>query len=231
MFWDMSEIVELQNVSKSFPDADGGVVREVLKGVCLSVSKGDRMAIVGSSGCGKSTLLNILGTLDTPTSGTVKFEGRDVIGLSEKEISRLRSESIGFIFQLHHLLPQSTVLENVILPSLALAKRPDAAAVRARAEQLLKRIGLNGQMHQKPHQISGGERQRVAVVRALINRPRIILADEPTGALDQERAGELVDLLVELNEEEKVALVMVTHDAGLAQRMGTVKRIDHGVIS
>ena len=226
----MSSIVELQNVSKSFPDADGGVERKVLSGIDLTVSEGDRMAIVGSSGCGKSTLLNILGTLDTPTSGTVHFGGKNVTALSEKEVSRLRSESIGFIFQLHHLLPQSTVLENVILPSLALANKPEASKVKARAEQLLDRVGLTGQMHQKPHQISGGERQRVAVVRALINQPRIILADEPTGALDQERAGELVDLLVELNEEEKVALVMVTHDPGLAERMGTVRRIDRGVL-
>jgi lipoprotein-releasing system ATP-binding protein len=224
----MSSIVELKNVTKSFLEADGGAEREILAGIDLAIESGDRMAIVGSSGCGKSTLLNILGTLDKPTSGSVSFSGKDVLGLSEKEISQLRSESIGFIFQLHHLLPQSTVLENVILPSLALAKKPNPAEVKSRAEKLLERVGLTGQMHQKPHQISGGERQRAAVVRALINRPRIILADEPTGALDQERAGELVDLLVELNEEEKVALVMVTHDPGLAERMGRVIRIDRG---
>ncbi len=221
-------IVELEDVTKSFPDASGGADRQVLSGITLGISEGDRMAIVGSSGCGKSTLLNLMGTLDIPTSGEVRIHGNPVGGLGERELARLRSAEIGFVFQLHHLLPQSSVLENVMLPALALPERPSASETRGRAEALLERVGLEGQMHQKPHQISGGERQRVAVVRALMNRPGIILADEPTGALDQKRAGELVDLLVELNEEEKVALVMVTHDAELAERMGKVLRIEDG---
>jgi len=221
-------ILELKDVTKSFPDAEGGAPREVLCGVTLAIAPGDRMAVVGSSGCGKSTLLNIMGTLDAPTSGSVVVAGKEVARAGEKELAALRSEAIGFIFQLHHLLPQSTVLENVMLPSLALKARPSAADVRARAVALLDRVGLRKQMHQKPHAISGGERQRAAVVRALINRPSLILADEPTGSLDQERAGELTSLLVELNEEENVALIMVTHDLGLARRMGRVLRIEKG---
>jgi lipoprotein-releasing system ATP-binding protein len=186
------------------------------------------MAIAGPSGCGKSTLLNLLGTLDQPTSGEVLIDGREVSGCSENELASIRSEKIGFIFQLHHLLPQSTVLENVMLPSLALSKRPSTDEVRKRAEELLDRVGIAGQRDLKPHQISGGERQRAAVVRALINNPGVILADEPTGALDQKRAGELVDLLVELNEERNVAIVMVSHDMDLAAQMGRILRIDEG---
>ena len=221
-------IIELDSVKKSFPDAAGAEDRVIIDGVSLQVSEADRFAIVGSSGCGKSTLLNLMGTLDLPTSGDVKIRGESVAGMGEKGLAALRSETLGFIFQLHHLLPQATVLENVMLPSLALRGGPSQAEVRERAEGLLERVGLSGQREQKPHQLSGGERQRAAVVRALINKPGVILADEPTGALDQARASELADLLIELNEEQGVALVMVTHDPGLAERMGRVLRIVDG---
>ncbi|MFT5853356.1 MAG: lipoprotein-releasing system ATP-binding protein [Verrucomicrobiales bacterium] len=221
-------MIELDSVTKAFPDAAGGEPRVVIDGISLAVAGGERLAIVGSSGCGKSTLLNLMGTLDLPTSGEVKIGGRAVSGMGEKELAALRSETIGFIFQLHHLLPQATVIENVMLPSLALRGGSPQAEVRERAETLLERVGMSGQRDQKPHQLSGGERQRVAVVRALINKPGVILADEPTGALDQARAGELADLLVDLNEQDGVALVMVTHDPGLAQRMGRVLRIVDG---
>lgn len=224
----LGAMIELVSVTKSFPDAAGASERVVIDGISLQLGEGERLAIVGSSGCGKSTLLNLMGTLDLPDSGQVKIGGREVSGMGEAELAALRSETIGFIFQLHHLLPQATVVENVMLPSLALKGGPPQAEVRARAEQLLERVGLHGQRDQKPHQLSGGERQRAAVVRALINRPGVILADEPTGALDQARAGELADLLVELNEDDGVALVMVTHDPNLAARMGRVLRISEG---
>jgi len=221
-------MIELDSVTKTFPDAAGGADRVVIGGISLTVKEGERLAIVGSSGCGKSTLLNLMGTLDVPTTGEVRVGGKAVSKMSEKELAALRSETIGFIFQLHHLLPQATVIENVMLPSLAWKGSPPQDEVRARAEDLLERVGLSGQKEQKPHQLSGGERQRAAVVRALINKPGVILADEPTGALDQVRAGELADLLVDLNEKEEVALVMVTHDPALAQRMGRVLRIVEG---
>ena len=221
-------MIELESVTKAFPDAAGASERVVIDGISLTVEAGERLAIVGSSGCGKSTLLNLMGTLDLPTGGEVRIGGKPVSGMGEGELAALRSETIGFIFQLHHLLPQATVIENVMVPSLAWKGGPPQDEVRARAEELLEQVGLTSQRDQKPHQLSGGERQRAAVVRALINRPGVILADEPTGALDQARAGELADLLVDLNEKEGVALVMVTHDPDLAARMGRVLRMVDG---
>ncbi len=222
----MSEvIVELKGVSKWYPGAED---RKVLQGIDLAVHSGERFSVVGPSGCGKSTLLNILGTLDSPSEGQVIFGGRDLQGASEKELAALRSEDVGFIFQLHHLLPQCSALENVLVPTLARSDRPKGAELSERAERLLKRMGLGEHMESRPAQLSGGERQRVAVVRALINQPRMILADEPTGALDEANAGKLMDLLIELNEEESVALVLVTHDLGLAKRVGDVKELQEG---
>ncbi|MCF6311635.1 MAG: ABC transporter ATP-binding protein [Verrucomicrobiales bacterium] len=222
----MSEqVVELKGVSKWYPGAED---RKVLQGIDLSIAKGQRFSVVGPSGCGKSTLLNILGTLDQPSGGQVIFEGRDLQGANEKELASLRSQQIGFIFQLHHLLPQCSALENVLIPTLALAQRPDEAEVKERAQHLLKRMGLGEHLHSRPAQMSGGERQRVAVVRALINQPSLILADEPTGALDEDNAERLMDLLIELNEEESVALVLVTHDLDLAKRTGDVRNLREG---
>ncbi|NOY00381.1 MAG: ABC transporter ATP-binding protein [Verrucomicrobia bacterium] len=222
----MSEtVVELKGVSKWYPGAED---RKVLEGIDLEVCAGQRFAVVGPSGCGKSTLLNLLGTLDLPSEGEVIFGGQNLQGASEKDMAALRSEEIGFIFQLHHLLPQCSALENVLVPTLALANRPDESEVMERAERLLKRMGLGDQMESRPSQLSGGERQRVAVVRALINQPRLILADEPTGALDEDNATKLMDLLIELNEEESVALVLVTHDLEMAGRLGDVKELREG---
>jgi lipoprotein-releasing system ATP-binding protein len=218
-------IVELKGVSKWYPGAED---RKVLEGIDLEVRSGQRFAVVGPSGCGKSTLLNLLGTLDLPSEGEVAFGGKDLQGASEKELASLRSSEIGFIFQLHHLLPQCSALENVLVPTLALPNRPDEAEVMERAERFLKRMGLGDQMESRPAQLSGGERQRVAVVRALINQPRMILADEPTGALDEDNAERLMDLLIELNEEESVALVLVTHDLEMARRLGDVKVLREG---
>ena len=222
----MSEVVvELKGVSKWYPGAED---RKVLQGIDLEVCSGQRFAVVGPSGCGKSTLLNLLGTLDLPSEGEVIFEGKDLQGASEKELASLRSREIGFIFQLHHLLPQCSALENVLVPTLALEDRPNQAEVMERAEKLMQRMGLGDHMESHPAQLSGGERQRVAVVRALINQPRLILADEPTGALDEGNAEKLMDLLIELNEEESVALVLVTHDLEMAGRLGDVKELREG---
>lgn len=202
----------------------------MLDGLSLNVSTGDRFAVVGPSGCGKSTLLNILGTLDSPNQGEVIFEGQSLVGMKEKKLAELRSGQVGFIFQLHHLLPQCTALENVLVPTLALAVRPEEKATLERARSLMDRVGLADKCDSRPSQLSGGERQRVAVVRALINRPKLLLADEPTGALDEDNAGRLVDLLVELNEAENLALIMVSHDLDLAKRMGKVVELHHGKI-
>lgn len=220
-------IVQLNAVSKWYAsDPD----RRVLDGIDLRVGEGERFAIVGPSGCGKSTLLNILGLLDDPSEGGVTVDGTPLADCDEKTVAALRCREIGFIFQLHHLLPQCTALENVLVPTLARAERADPAEMRARARELMDRVGLAGKLDSRPAQLSGGERQRVAVVRALINRPRLLLADEPTGALDETNAARLVDLLIELNDsaEENLALVMVTHDLDLARRLGDVRTLRDG---
>jgi lipoprotein-releasing system ATP-binding protein len=217
-------ILELSGVTKSYA-SPGGVETAVLRGVDLVLGKGESLAIAGPSGCGKSTLLNIIGTLDRPTAGTVVLDGRDVSSLSETQLAEVRSKVVGFVFQLHHLLPQCTILENVLVPTLV-AKGGEDPEARARA--LLERVGLGQRISHRPGQLSGGECQRAAVVRALINRPRILLADEPTGSLDRASAESLALLLGELNREEGVALVFVTHAADLAARAGRVVELRDG---
>ena len=223
-------IVELDSVTKSFAEGEGGGRRTILDAVSFGVGEGERVAVVGPSGCGKSTLLNVMGTLDLPDSGSVTLSGKAVADLGQRELSALRAEQVGFVFQLHHLLPQATVLENVTLPSLAMPAKPAPSAVAERAKELLEKVGLSAHLGKRPAQLSGGERQRAAVVRALINRPSLLLADEPTGALDQKRAAELVELLLELNESEGVALVLVTHDPAQAARMGRTLRFENAKI-
>ena len=217
-----SKLVELQSVSKRYGD------RVILDGVDFELGAGQRLAIVGPSGSGKSTLLNVIGLLDEPDEGSYAFDGSNVSGLSEGDKAGLRSRSIGFIFQLHHLLPQLSVLENVTLPAHALATKPDRGEMDSRGRELLERVGLKGQENKLPGQLSGGERQRVAVVRALINRPRLILADEPTGALDRANADGLTNLLLDLNRAEKTALMIVTHDETIARVIGSVRQIRDG---
>ena len=199
----------------------------VLDGVNLAVLDGESIAIVGPSGSGKTTLLNVLGTLEAPTSGRVSFEGEDLASKNARELAHLRNIDIGLVFQAHHLLPQCSALENVLLPTLAGAD-VDRRAVEERARGLLERVGLGHRAAHRPAQLSGGECQRVAVVRALIMRPRLLLADEPTGSLDARAAEELGDLLAELNTEESVALVTVTHSDRLAGRMGRTLRLEGG---
>jgi lipoprotein-releasing system ATP-binding protein len=218
-------LIELRAVSKSYAEPERGARVEVLRGIDLSLLGGESVAIVGPSGCGKSTLLNILGTLDRPDEGQVIFEGQDLAKSSVVELSALRSQHIGFVFQLHHLLPQCSVLENVLLPTLSLKPVPDR---RAHALELLDAVGLAERVNYRPAQLSGGERQRVAVVRALINKPKLILADEPTGALDEAHAEGLTNLLLDLQKQTGVALVVVTHHLAQAERMGRVIRIAAG---
>ena len=220
-------MLELSHVTKSY-DADGIGRVDVLKDVSLRIARGESLAMVGPSGSGKSTLLNIIGTLDQPTSGTIALDGLNLAALTPREIATARNRKFGFVFQLHHLLPQCTILENVLLPTLAEAAPKDRAAARERAGRLLDRVGLGNRKLHRPGQLSGGERQRAAVVRALINQPSLLLADEPTGSLDRASAENLRGLLVELNREENVALIVVTHSAELASAMARVCEIHDG---
>ena len=208
-------LLTLTHVSKSYAAPGGGRV-DVLRDACFELAAGEAVAVVGPSGSGKSTLLNLMGALDQPTGGTVCLDGRDLGDLTEKELAAIRNRQIGFIFQLHHLLPQCTAIENVLLPTLA-GRATDADY--ARAERLLDRVGLKRRISHRPGQLSGGECQRVAVVRALINQPKLLLADEPTGSLDHASASSLGNLLLELNREEGVALVLITHSLEMAGRL------------
>jgi lipoprotein-releasing system ATP-binding protein len=197
----------------------------VLCGIDLTLAPGASLAITGPSGCGKSTLLNIIGTLDRAGAGRVSLAGRDVTSLDEKQLAEVRAGVVGFVFQLHHLLPQCSILENVLVPTLVSKKAEDA---EARARKLLERVGLGSRLTHRPGQLSGGECQRAAVVRALINRPQLLLADEPTGSLDRAGAEGLAQLLGDLNREEGVALIYVTHSPELAARAGKVLRLRDG---
>ena len=217
-------VLEIRNVSKEYPAVPEPV--KVLRRIDFQLMAGACVAIIGPSGCGKSTLLNLMGALDTPSSGHILFKGRDITSLSARELARLRNQEIGFVFQLHHLLPQCTVLENVLVPTLV---APNANDARERAAKLLERVGLGDRVDHRPGQLSGGERQRVAVVRALINRPSLLLADEPTGSLNEDGAGQLADLLLELNREEGMAVVIVTHAISLAERTGRIYELRDGM--
>lgn len=218
-------ILQLEQVSKRYGGPDGGQPVTVLSEIDLTLEARDSLAIVGPSGSGKSTLLNIIGTLDQPSAGRVVLDGEEVSRLGERELAEVRNRKIGFIFQLHHLLPQCTIRENVLIPTLA-AKADDGA--EERASRLLERVGLKDRATHRPGQLSGGERQRAAVVRALINQPKLLLADEPTGSLDHSSADNLGQLLVDLNREEGVTLVVVTHSQELARRMGRVLELREG---
>jgi lipoprotein-releasing system ATP-binding protein len=221
-------IIELNNVYKSYNNNSQSVQRNVLEGIFLTVNMNDSIAVTGISGCGKSTLLNLLGTLDKPSSGIIKINNDNITGLNDKQLSEIRNRKIGFVFQLHHLLPQLNLIENVLLPTLVVNNRKLKDTARSRAMDLINMAGLTDKINQYPGQLSGGECQRTAVVRALINQPEIILADEPTGSLDQDSAGQIADLLVKINKEQYVALVIVTHSMELADKMNIKYKLSKG---
>jgi lipoprotein-releasing system ATP-binding protein len=216
----MSALLKLADISKRYAEKT-----PVLCGTGLAVAHGESVAITGPSGCGKSTLLNIIGTLERPDAGTLEFHGKNLLALNEKETAEFRNRRIGFVFQLHHLLPQCSILENVLVPTLVNKEAGDAPA---RALKLLDRVGLSERLNHRPGQLSGGERQRVAVVRALMNRPQLLLADEPTGSLSRDGADQLVQLLLELNREENLTLIMVTHSMRLAEKMERMLVLETG---
>jgi len=223
-----SPLLRLTEVSKRYESPTGAEAVSVLRDISMEIGRAESAAVVGPSGSGKSTLLNIIGTLDRPTSGQVLLDGQDLSRIDDIQIAAVRNRQIGFVFQAHHLLPQCTVLENVLVPTLA---NNDAALRNGaveRAKRLLEKVGLGGRLTHRPGQLSGGERQRVAVVRALINQPKLLLADEPTGALDRASAQNLAELLVRLNQEDGVTLMVVTHALNLAKRMGRVLELRDG---
>lgn len=223
-----ANLLNLSGVCKRYDPPGGGPAVEVLRDVTLELGQGASAAIVGPSGSGKSTLLNIIGTLDRASRGEVTLDGEDLGRLDDRQLAVVRNRKIGFVFQAHHLLPQCTVLENVLVPTLATRDPALRNGAVPRAERLLEKVGLAERVRHRPGQLSGGERQRVAVVRALINQPRLLLADEPTGALDRAAAANLADLLVGLNREEGVTLIVVTHALELARRMGKVLELRDG---
>ena len=211
----MRELIQAQKLFKSYGNGTKQV--EVLKGIDLTFSRGEKAAIEGASGVGKTTLLHVLGTLDRPTAGKVWFDGKDIYGMNEKNLADFRNREIGFVFQFHHLLPEFSALENTMMPCLiqGISKKESAA----RAEAILTLVGLQDRLSHKPGELSGGEQQRVAVARALVLEPKVLLADEPTGNLDTKTGESVFDLLRELNRIKEVTLIVVTHNPKLAEHM------------
>lgn len=215
------------NISKQY--AQGDLHIDVLKSLSLTINRGDRIGIIGASGSGKSTLLHLLGGLDKPTNGTVTLAGQNFAKLSQKARGMLRNQHLGFVYQFHHLLPEFTALENVSMPLLI--GRESVKESNAKAAALLERVGLAERLRHKPSELSGGERQRAAIARALVNNPQIVLADEPTGNLDEKTADNVYELMLELNQELETSFLIVTHDTRLANRMDTVLTLTNGSLS
>ncbi len=223
----MSNIIECRKLTQYFDDA--GVRVDVFHDLDLQIKKGERVAIVGASGSGKSTLLYMLGGLDRIKSGTVLIDGQDIAQLNAKKLGELRNQALGFVYQFHHLLAEFTALENVAMPLLIRGEPVQKA--RSKATELLNKVGLSHRLGHKPGELSGGERQRAAIARALVTEPKCLLADEPTGNLDNHTARQVYDLLIQLNEQLGVSLVLVTHDEQLASKMDRVLRLAEGQLS
>jgi lipoprotein-releasing system ATP-binding protein len=221
-------LLELKNITKIYNSPSGSETRTVLRDLSLKIDQGDSIAVLGPSGSGKSTLLNIMGSLDKPTSGEVILSGQNLSDINEKNIALIRNKRIGFVFQLHHLLPQCTVLENVLIPTLANPDPGKKVNFGERAMTLLTMVNLENHADYRPAQLSGGEQQRVAVVRAMIHHPQLLLADEPTGSLDQKSAENLTQILLQLNNNEKVTLIVVTHSEKLAGQMDKIYDLNNG---
>lgn len=220
----MSELLCIEDLRKSY--LSGPVELPVLTGVDITVEAGEIVSVVGASGVGKSTLLNLMGALDRPTGGKILYGDRDIFELADRELTRFRNRELGFIFQFHHLLPEFSAVENVMMPVLIAGKKKEEA--HALAKELLMKVGLGGREHHRPGELSGGEQQRVAVARALVNEPKVVLADEPTGNLDRRTSEEVHELLWELNERMNQTFVIATHDEDLARRCGRIIRLADG---
>ncbi|MGB4521260.1 MAG: ABC transporter ATP-binding protein [Candidatus Omnitrophota bacterium] len=222
-------MIEAKNIHKSYNN--GNKVLFVLKGINLSIDIGKRVAIVGPSGAGKSTLLHILGGLDAPSQGKVFFAGEDLYGLNDTTLSRLRNKIVGFVFQFYHLLSELTVLENVLMPALINKElKMNRSELKNEALELLNHVGLSARAGHFPNQLSGGEQQRAAIARALINKPRLLLCDEPTGNLDSKTGGEIMDLIEKINLQNQMTVVLVTHNIKLAQKLDAVFHLDDGLL-
>ena len=222
----MNNLIRVVDLYKSY--YDGLTELPVLKGVDLEVKKAEIIAIVGASGVGKSTLLHLLGGLDRPTEGTIFYGGEDIFALNDQELDRFRNEEIGFVFQFHHLLPEFTALENVAMPGLIAQQKPHVA--QDRVKELLDYVGLGERLEHRPSELSGGERQRVAIARALVNQPKVVLADEPTGNLDQKTSEAVHDLLWTLNDQFNQTFIIVTHNQTLAQRADRLVQLVDGQV-
>jgi lipoprotein-releasing system ATP-binding protein len=223
-------IISVNGVTKTFVSEKGQQGKLcVLRGITLNVKRGEIIAVVGASGAGKSTLLHIIGTLDRPTSGQVYYEGVNVFALSDDDLARFRNERIGFVFQFHHLLPEFTALENTAMPALITGKK--IAEVKDRALELLKEVGMDGRADEKPPKLSGGEQQRIAVARALMNSPRVVLADEPSGNLDSANAELLHNMIWDFSRKRGQTFVIVTHNEAFAKQADRIVRIADGIIS
>jgi lipoprotein-releasing system ATP-binding protein len=223
----MSSLLELHDIRKSYGSGAGSV--EVLKGISMNVAAGETIALVGASGAGKTTLLHIMGTLDLPTAGTIIFQGEEIFRRSETELASFRNRTIGFVFQFHHLLPEFTALENVMMPGLICGN--GRKETEGKAEELLRKVGLGHRLTHRPTELSGGEQQRVAIARALLQSPTLLLADEPTGNLDRKTSEEVHDVLRLLHSDLGITLVIVTHNERLAASMGKIVQLDDGRIT
>lgn len=221
-------ILRTENLIKDYEGKSGSAMVQVLKGIDIAIPEGKITAITGASGSGKSTLLHLLGGLDEPTAGKIFYRDHDIARYTEKQRNSFRNTQIGFVFQFHHLLPEFTALENVMLPGLI--ADTEVSEITARATDLLQRFGLQERLHHRPSMLSGGEQQRVAMARALINQPALLLADEPTGNLDESNTTQLIDLIIHLNQVENLSVVLITHDQAIAQRCDAVLHMKDGLI-